>query len=150
MQKNSFNYTCNIKTIFTIIYYFYMNSKQWTPLKRFFKLLALDRKDISYVYLYAIFSGIITLTIPLGVQAIIGLIAGGTMSYALYVLVGIVTVGTALTGVLKVMQLTVTETIQRRIFARSSFEFAFRLPHLQLEGVEDAYAPELVNRFLIH
>ena len=124
-----------------------MDKNQWTPLKRFFKLLALDRKDISYVYLYAIFSGIITLTIPLGVQAIIGLIAGGTMSYALYVLVGIVTVGTALTGVLKIMQLTVTETIQRRIFTRSSFEFAFRLPHMQLEGVEDAYAPELVNRF---
>ncbi len=124
-----------------------MENIRWTPLKRFFKLLAIDRKDISYIYLYAIFSGIITLTIPLGVQAIIGLIAGGTMSYALYVLVGIVTVGTALTGVLKVMQLTVTETIQRRIFARSSFEFAYRLPHMQLEGVENAYAPELVNRF---
>lgn len=120
---------------------------KWTPVKRFFKLLALDRKDISYIYLYAIFSGIITLSIPLGVQAIIGLIAGGTMSYALYVLIGVVTVGTALTGALKIMQLTVTETLQRRIFARSSFEFAYRIPHLQLEGVEDVHAPELVNRF---
>ena len=78
------------------------NRTTWSPLKRFFKMLALDRKDISYIYLYAIFSGFIALSIPLGVQAIIGLIAGGTMSYALYVLVGVVTVGTALTGALKI------------------------------------------------
>ncbi len=123
------------------------SSDNWSPIKRFFKMLALDRKDISYIYLYAIFSGFITLSIPLGVQAIIGLIAGGTMSYAIYVLVGVVTVGTALTGILKIMQLTVTETLQRRIFARSSFEFAYRIPHMQLESVEDVYAPELVNRF---
>ena len=107
-------------------------TNSWSPIKRFFNMLALDRKDISYIYIYAIFSGIIALSIPLGVQAIIGLIAGGTMSYALYVLVGVVTVGTALTGVLKIMQLTITETLQRRIFARSSFEFAYRLPHMQL------------------
>ena len=65
----------------------------WKPLKRLYGLLELDRKDISYIYLYAIFSGIITLSLPLGIQAIIGLIAGGTMSNSLYILVGIVTLG---------------------------------------------------------
>lgn len=47
----------------------------WKPLKRLYGLLALDRKDITYIYLYAIFGGIITLSLPLGIQAIIGLIA---------------------------------------------------------------------------
>ena len=47
---------------------------------RFFKLLELDRKDITYIYVYAIFAGLITLSIPLGVQVIIGLIAGGALS----------------------------------------------------------------------
>ncbi|NJO87441.1 MAG: hypothetical protein HC821_05640 [Lewinella sp.] len=48
-------------------------------------LLNLDRKDIGHVYLYAIFSGLITLSLPLGVQAIIGMIAGGAISNALYI-----------------------------------------------------------------
>jgi len=119
----------------------------WKPLKRLYGLLALDRKDISYIYLYAIFGGIITLSLPLGVQAIIGFIAGGTMSNSLYILVGIVTLGTALTGILKIMQLVVAETLQRRIFVRSAFEFSLRLPHLRLESLQDEYPPELVNRF---
>ncbi len=126
-----------------------MDSKElnWKPLKRMYGLLSLDRKDISYIYLYAIFGGIITLSLPLGVQAIIGLIAGGTMSNSLYILVGIVTLGTALTGILKIMQLVVAETLQRRIFVRSAFEFALRLPNIRLESVQNAYPPELVNRF---
>jgi len=117
------------------------------PLKRFFQMLALDKKEITYIYVYAIFAGLITLSLPLGIQAIIGLIAGGAISAAWLVLVGVVTVGTALTGILKIMQLTVTETLQRRVFLRSSFDFAYRLPRLKMESLNKEYPPELVNRF---
>ncbi|PHI21891.1 xenobiotic-transporting ATPase [Lewinellaceae bacterium SD302] len=115
--------------------------------QRFFKMLELDKREISYIYLYAIFSGLITLSLPLGIQAIIGLIVGGSVSAALVVLVSVVTIGTMLTGILKVMQLTVTENIQRRLFARSSFEFAWRLPRIRYEKLLGDYPPELVNRF---
>ncbi|TXB64492.1 peptidase domain-containing ABC transporter [Phaeodactylibacter luteus] len=117
------------------------------PLQRFFKLLELDKKDITYIYIYAILAGLITLSLPLGIQAVIGLIAGGAISTSLIVLVAIVTLGTTLSGVLKVMQLTVTETIQRRIFARSAFDFAYRIPRIKLDEVVRFYPPELVNRF---
>ncbi|PHN03148.1 peptidase domain-containing ABC transporter [Flavilitoribacter nigricans] len=117
------------------------------PHQRFFSLLKLDRKDITYVYIYAIISGLITLSLPLGVQAIIGLIAGGSLSASLFVLVAIVTVGTAFAGILKVMQLSVMETIQRRVFARSAFDFSYRLPRMKLNSLANYYPPELVNRF---
>lgn len=117
------------------------------PLQRFFRLLNLDKRDIYYVYLYAILSGVIALSLPLGVQAIIGLIAGGTLSASLIILVLIVTAGTAFSGVLKVMQLRVTETLQRRIFTRSAFDFSYRLPSLKLDSMVGYHAPELVNRF---
>jgi ABC-type bacteriocin/lantibiotic exporter with double-glycine peptidase domain len=123
------------------------NTNAWTPVKRFFRMLELDKKDITYIYIYAIFAGLITLSLPLGIQAIIGLIAGGAVSSSLILLVIVVTIGTALTGLLKVMQLTVTETLQRRIFTRSAFEFSWRLPRIKLEQLERAYPPELVNRF---
>jgi ABC-type bacteriocin/lantibiotic exporter with double-glycine peptidase domain len=120
---------------------------QLTPLQRFFRLLQLDKKDIYYVYVYAIFAGLISLSLPLGVQAVIGLIAGGAISASLILLVVAVTAATALSGILVMMQLSVTETIQQRIFTRSAFEFAYRIPRLKLDAVTKYYPPELVNRF---
>lgn len=118
-----------------------------TPVRRFFRFLQGDRKEIGFIYIYSIFSGLITLSLPLGIQAIIGLIAGGSISSAWILLIAVVTIGTALTGALKVMQLSVTETIQRRIFTRSAFDFAFRIPRLPMEKLQGEHPPELVNRF---
>jgi ABC-type bacteriocin/lantibiotic exporter with double-glycine peptidase domain len=123
------------------------NTASWNPTKRFFKLLSLDRKDISYIYVYAVFSGLITLLLPLGIQAIIGLIAGGDFSASLALLILMVTAATAMTGVLQIMQKTVLETIVRRIFFRSAFDFTYRLPRFQLDSLTRHYPPELVNRF---
>ncbi len=117
------------------------------PLRRFFMMLKLDRQAISYIYLYAIFAGFITLSLPLGIQAIISQIVGGVLSSSLILLIGLVTVGTFLTGLLTIMQLTVTETIQRRIFSRSAFEFAWRIPRIRLDRMIQDYPPELINRF---
>ena len=89
---------------------------KYTPFKRLLGMLELDRQDIIYVYVYAVLAGIITLSLPLGIQAIIGLIAGGSVSSALFILLGVVTLGVALTGVLKIMQLSVVEVILQRIF----------------------------------
>lgn len=115
--------------------------------QRFFRLLALDKKDIVYVYLYAIFSGIITLSLPIGIQAIINLMVVGQPSSALYILIAVITIGTALTGLLTIMQIVVLETIQRRIFARSAFEFSWRIPRFKMEALSGIYPPELINRF---
>lgn len=125
-----------------------MSSKlDLTPVRRFFKLLQLDRREIAYIYLYSIFAGVITLSLPLGIQAIIGLISGGAISSSLFILIGVVSVGIALTGSLTVMQLSVMETIQRRIFTRSSFDFAWRIPRFDMNAMLKSYPPELVNRF---
>ncbi|RMF00358.1 MAG: ATP-binding cassette domain-containing protein, partial [Bacteroidetes bacterium] len=104
-------------------------------------------KEIAYVYLYAIFAGVLTLTLPLGVQAVIGLVQGGEVSSSLVILIAVVTIGTLLTGLLKIMQLTVTETLQRRVFARSALEFALRIPRFRMDALEKDYPPELTNRF---
>lgn len=116
-------------------------------LQRLFRLLEPDRKDVAYIYLFAIFGGLLTLTLPLGVQAVIGLVQGGDVSSSLIILIAVVTLGTLFSGVLKIMQLTVAESLQRRIFARSAFEFALRIPNLRLDNLQQDYPPELVNRF---
>ena len=110
-------------------------------------MLRTDRVEIGYIYLYAVFSGIINLSLPLGIQAILNFIQGGAVSSSLWLLIIIVTLGTLLAGVLVIMQLSVSETLQRRIFTRVAFDFAQRLPNLKTEALHGEYLPEVVNRF---
>jgi ABC-type bacteriocin/lantibiotic exporter with double-glycine peptidase domain len=118
-----------------------------SPLKRFFKLLQPDKKDIYQVILYAIFSGLVSLSLPLGIQAIINLIQGGRVSLSWIILVIVVVVGVILSGILRLMQMRITENIQQKIFTRSSFEFGYRFPKIKFDAIYNQYAPELANRF---
>lgn len=118
-----------------------------TSIQRFFRLLQPENKDILYIYIYAIFNGLINLSLPLGIQAIINLITGGQISTSWTVLVIFVMLGIGITGALQVFQLSITERLQQRIFTRASFEFAFRIPRIKMESVHKYYVPELVNRF---
>ncbi|MBI1289364.1 MAG: ATP-binding cassette domain-containing protein [Flavobacteriales bacterium] len=118
-----------------------------TPMQRFWRLLRPERKEIRNVYVYAVFNGFINLSLPLGIQAIINLIQGGRVSTAWIVLVSVVVAGVAATGVLQIAQLRISENLQQRIFTRSAFEFAFRIPRVKMEAIYRHYAPELMNRF---
>jgi ABC-type bacteriocin/lantibiotic exporter with double-glycine peptidase domain len=118
-----------------------------TPLQRFFRMLSLDRKEIFLVYAYALFSGLINLSLPLGVQAIIGFVNSAQFSTSLILLIAVVVLGVMAAGLIQIMQLTITELLQKRIFVRSSFEFAYRIPRFKMEAVSNFYAPELMNRF---
>jgi ABC-type bacteriocin/lantibiotic exporter with double-glycine peptidase domain len=118
-----------------------------TPLKRFYNLLKLDKRDVSQIIIYAAFSGLISLSLPLGIQAIVNFIQGGQISVSWKVLILIVTMGVALVGILTLMQLRITENLQQKIFIRSSFEFAYRLPKISFNAIHDKYPPEIANRF---
>jgi ABC-type bacteriocin/lantibiotic exporter with double-glycine peptidase domain len=117
------------------------------PLERYFNLLKLDKRDISQIFFYAIFAGLVSLSLPLGIQAIINLIQSGRISISWIMLVIIVVIGVALVGILSLMQLRITENLQQKIFVRSSFEFGYRLPKIKFEELYDQYPPELANRF---
>ena len=118
-----------------------------TPQRRLLRLLGQYRREIRYIFLYAVVAGLINLSLPLGIQAIIGQIAGGGINASWGVLVLFVLVGAALTGMLRIMQLSVMEYMQRRIFTESAVEFALRIPRLNLDSLRKEHLPELVNRF---
>ncbi len=124
-----------------------MNSKKLTPWRRLIGLLQLDKKDIRQVFYYAIFAGLVALSLPLGIQAIINLIQGAQVSTSWIVLVVLVTLGVGFQGILQLMQIRILETIQQKIFTRSSFEFAYRFPKIKISELRNYYPPELANRF---
>ncbi|MBK6370338.1 MAG: ATP-binding cassette domain-containing protein [Flavobacteriales bacterium] len=118
-----------------------------TPWQRLGRLLRVDKREIGHIYLYALVGGAISLSLPLGVQAIINLISGGQIATSWGVLIAFVTVGVGFSGALQVMQLALAENIQQRLFARSALEFAYRIPRVTYDAASGRYLPELVNRF---
>lgn len=121
--------------------------KEMTPWQRFVNMLELDKRDIRQILFYAIFAGLVALTLPLGIQAIINLIQGAQVSTSWVILVILVTLGVAFQGILQLMQVRILENIQQKIFTRSSFEFAYRFPKLKMSELRGYYPPELANRF---
>jgi ABC-type bacteriocin/lantibiotic exporter with double-glycine peptidase domain len=115
--------------------------------QKFVAMLAEDRRDIAYLYSYALFYSLVNLSLPLGIQAIVGLIQAGTVSTNWIILSAVVTIGVIVGGVLQVMQLSISEILQQRIFTRAAFEFTYRIPRFQNTSIRGKYPPELINRF---
>jgi len=124
-----------------------MNKNILTAWQRFLGLLKLDKKDVFQVFYYAIFAGVVNLSLPLGIQAIINLMQGAQISSSWVVLVIGVTVGVAFVGILQLMQIRIIENVQQKIFTRASFEFAYRFPKIKMSELYNYYPPELANRF---
>jgi ABC-type bacteriocin/lantibiotic exporter with double-glycine peptidase domain len=120
---------------------------QLTPMQRLFRLLRAERKDIGYIYVYAVVVGLISLTLPLGIQATISLISGGMIFSSVIVLIAMVILGILLGGGLQIMQITLVEILQQRVFAKAAFELAFRVTRIRTEYLQHQYPPELMNRF---
>lgn len=118
-----------------------------SPMARVFRLLGHEKRLITFVYLYAGLAGLFGLALPLGVQAIIGLVSGGMIFQPVVLLIAFVVLGTLANGGLQIMQLSVVETVQQRVFARFAFEIGGLLPRLRLDGIGEVDLPELMNRF---
>ncbi|HEU4606860.1 MAG TPA: ABC transporter ATP-binding protein, partial [Chitinophagaceae bacterium] len=124
-----------------------MTSRSVNPVRRILELLAYERKDITAIYFYATFSGLVQLSLPLGIQSIISYVMGGSISTSLVLLIILVVGGVAIQGLLQVNQLKIIEKIQQQLFVRYSFLYAYHLPAVNLREVDAYYMPEQVNRF---
>ncbi|MBL0134375.1 MAG: ATP-binding cassette domain-containing protein [Chitinophagaceae bacterium] len=116
-------------------------------IKRILDILRFEKKEISAIYFYAIFSGLVQLSLPLGIQSIISFVVGGAISTSLVLLIIFVVAGVFITGLLQVNQMKIIEKIQQQLFVRYSFLYSYNLPKLNLSSVDRYYLPELVNRF---
>lgn len=124
-----------------------MSANNQTVLSRAWNMLAPDKVEVRNIYIFAIFSGVLSLGLPLGIQMIINFIQLGQLSASWFLLVGLVVFAIGFSGSLNILQLRITETLQQRVFARSALEFAYRIPKLKLEKLRAYYNPEFNARF---
>jgi ABC-type bacteriocin/lantibiotic exporter with double-glycine peptidase domain len=121
--------------------------KSKSPIERIRLLVLSHKKEVVSIYLFSILSGVVNLSLPLGVQTIIGLVMGATMVTSIYVLIFLVVLGVFLVGLFQVNQMRIIESIQQRLFASYAFDFAEKLPKLDLKYIDRYFMPEKVTRF---
>lgn len=115
--------------------------------QKIFSFLSTERKDVFNIYFYAILSGLVSLSVPLGIQAIINYAFGASMVTSIYILIALVTIGTFLTGYFQVKVMEIIEKIQQKIFVEYAISFSETLPNIKLEKTNQYFLPELINRF---
>ncbi len=118
-----------------------------TTVRRFINLLIKDKKDLVYLYTYGALQGIINLSLPIGIQAIMSLVLAGRLSASWTILTLLVTIGVIVAGLFQLFQIYIVEILQRKLFVRAAFEFAYRIPHFKIKALGTSYAPEFVHRF---
>ncbi len=130
------------------------SSKQISFKASFEKLLSvvkLEKKEITAIYFYAILSGIIQLSLPLGIQTIINFsqAAAGSdqLPASILLLICIVLGGILISGILQVNQMKIVEKIEQSIFTNYSLGFVNKIPKIEVAEVDKSHLPELMNRF---
>ena len=118
-----------------------------TPWQRLTRMLDTERKTIRHIIWYAVVAGVVSLSLPLGTQAVFNLVSTGAVFGSTYLLIGVVVGGVLLAGVLLIGQLTLVEAIEQRLFAKAAIEFAYRLPRIRPEALDGQRPAELMNRF---
>ena len=118
-----------------------------SPVARILNLVKLERKEISAVYFYAILNGLIQLSLPVGVQAIIGFVLGASMRASLVVLIILVVLGVLIAGIMQINQMKIIEKIQQKYLSVILLLLPSIFQNWILKRHDTVYLPELVNRF---
>jgi ABC-type bacteriocin/lantibiotic exporter with double-glycine peptidase domain len=117
------------------------------PLRRLLALFRPDRGDLGVVLLYAAAVGLLSLAVPVAVQALVNTVAFGVLRQPLVVLTLLVLLGLGFAGALRAAQTFVVELLQRRLFVRAAIDAAWRLPRAGRGAFDRVHGPELATRF---
>jgi putative ABC transport system ATP-binding protein len=123
-----------------------------SPVRRLFALLRQESPELWTILIFSAVTGLMYLALPLAVNAFVSNLSFGTQSgpflQGLIAIAAVLFLCLAVAAALRVLQHTVAEIIQRRIFVRLGADLSHRLPHVKVESLDGVHGPELVNRFL--
>ncbi|MGB0269835.1 MAG: hypothetical protein ACPGCV_06615 [Bacteroidia bacterium] len=112
--------------------------KNWipdkTPLKLIWDIVLLEKRNIHYLYVYAVISGAISLAIPLGIQTIVGYVMAGQLNGSWLFLSLLITGTVLLAGLTRLAQISIIDSIQRKLFLYFGKIFKDRIRVLKEKG----------------
>lgn len=118
-----------------------------SPAARLRKLLALEKRDLWILAIYAAGVGLVSLVMPVAVQTLVTNLAFGTLMQPIVVLMVLLAGALVFAGAMRSLEFVMVEVLRQRVFARTAVDVAYRMPRVSLERFEHGTPPELVNRF---
>lgn len=91
--------------------------------KLFFEHILFEKKNIQFLYVYAVLGGLLSLSLPLGIQTLINQILAGRVTANWYILITSICICVFLLGVSRIAQLSIIDTMQRKLFVIYSYKF---------------------------
>lgn len=119
-----------------------------TPAQRLMALVRTEQRDLGAVVIWSIAVGLLSIAVPVGVQALVNTVAFGTVLQPLVILTILVAAALGTAAVLQLMRQVAVEIVQRRIFVRLASDVVNVLLRSRYDNFDRQHAPELVNRFL--
>ncbi len=117
------------------------------PVRRLLAMLRPERGDIWVLVVFAFFTGVLSLAVPIAVESLVNIVTFGRMLQPLLVLSLLLFGFLAFAAMMRALQVVVVEIIQRRLFVRVTADLAYRFPRVNLNSLHGEYGPELANRF---
>lgn len=113
-------------------------------LRLFGKFLRLERTILALVVTYSLVVGLFSLIVPLTVQELVNTFSFAIQPVMIATLAIIMVVVLAFVGAFRALQYYAVEVLQRRLFVRTAFAMAHKLPHTQFDG----FRPRVSNCFM--
>lgn len=113
-------------------------------LRLFGKFLRLERRILALVVTYSLVVGLFSLIVPLTVQELVNTFSFAIQPVMIATLASIMVVVLTVVGAFKALQYYAVEVLQRRLFVRTAFAMARKLPNIRLQG----FKPRVANCFM--
>ncbi len=121
--------------------------KNVSPGVRLAQLARSERREIRLVVAYGIFVGVLSLVVPVTAQAVVNTVAFASLPQPILILSILVLVIMGTANILRLFQVSVVESIQQRIFARTAVDLAYRFVNVRIDAYDTRRGTELANRF---
>lgn len=108
------------------------------------RFLRLERRILTLVISYALVIGLFSLIVPLTVQELVNTFSFAIQPVMIATLAIIMVVVLAFVGAFRALQYYAVEVLQRRMFVRTAFAMAQKLPLIRLQG----FNPRVSNYFM--
>jgi putative ABC transport system ATP-binding protein len=119
-------------------------TRPWSRLAPLFKP---ELGDVRVIIIYALFVGILSLVLPVTIDALVTNVIFGVVIWPVIWLAVMLLGALSFAGIIRLAEMYIVEIMQRRLFVRVLMDFIHRAPRFQLEKLDHQYGPELMNRF---
>ena len=124
-----------------------INYKGRKPVERLFEIIKLERQDIHLLIMLSFGYGLLGISTPIAVQALVNIVTMGGVLQPLFVVSIILFTLLLLAGALYVFEGYVVELIQRRLFIRTALNVANNTQGVDISIHDDTNLVELMNQF---